>query len=543
MFPLENDIRNEIAILTEEYLAGTIDLGGATRLIEICEKYPEVTDGLLDALVVNEALNDLRKYNHTTKVAEQISFRKKMRVSWLRFLYQGHRLLNRVRPNPTVFRSICFIGIPLLVGVLVFWTWGEINRDSQQLPPVAQKTILLKTQGARWEIGDSKKLQGDLGSDWLRLLEGLALIDFSSGVQVVLDGLTEFRPISENRAVCTRGNLNVLVAKRGTGFRVDLPQISVIDLGTEFRVETSEKESRIYVLDGKVSLVDPGSSSDSPMEKCLLLTGEAARVDANGIITRFVAPTVNFKQSTAFLNENRCRLIAHRGASKLAPECTLPAFQKAIELNADGCSIPVFASKDKQPVVLAESQLKRTSGVTGLVENRDLTALKKLDVGKWKGAEFAGETIPTLEEVLDLFVDTECIPYIELMVEGLETQVIDLLRKKNLLERSVIVSRLSHPLRKIRSIEPRAVTCWRHAQKKTFRRNSAYFTRELRKIGTNRIVVELVSDEFLRELIETQKLDVGCWTVNDQASVGRLLRLGITNIATDNLSRMDDITP
>lgn len=543
MSPFEKNILEEIETLTEEYLVGTIEIDGANRLIEICKVYPEVVDRLLDDLLIHEVLDDLRKHGQSDKVHMQTSLKHRVRMSWLRFLYRGHRVLTRVRSSSRVFYSICFIGVLALVGMFAFLARNEMNRKNPHVPAIARKTILLKTQDARWEMADTDKLRGDLGSDWLRLLEGVALIDFSGGAQVVLDGLTEFRPVSENRAACMRGNLTVSVAKRGTGFRVDLPQISVIDLGTEFRIETNESESKVYVLDGKVSLVDPGSNTESPMEKCLLLTGEAARVDANGMITRVPVSEMNFERSAAFLDENRCRMIAHRGATELAPECTIPAFRKAIERNADGCSIPVFASKDKHPVVLAESQLRRTSGVTGLVEKYELAALKKLDVGKWKGPEFTGETIPTLEEVLDLFVDTECIPYIELMVEGLESRVVDLLRKKNLLERAVVVSQLSGPLRDIRRIEPRVVTCWRHAQKKTFRRNSAYFARELRKIGTNRLVVELVSDEFLRELIEEQKLDVGCWTVSDPSVTERLLRVGVTNIATDNLSRMSEITP
>ncbi|WP_051330968.1 glycerophosphodiester phosphodiesterase family protein [Aneurinibacillus terranovensis] len=97
--------------------------------------------------------------------------------------------------------------------------------------------------------------------------------------------------------------------------------------------------------------------------------------------------------------KNAC--IAHRGWSGRAPENTLAAIKKAIYHPAiDGIEIDVQMSLDGVPVVIHDYTLERTTTGTGYVGSYTLTELKKLDAGTWFSSSFAGETIPTLEEVL-----------------------------------------------------------------------------------------------------------------------------------------------
>lgn len=92
--------------------------------------------------------------------------------------------------------------------------------------------------------------------------------------------------------------------------------------------------------------------------------------------------------------------IAHRGASSLAPENTLASFKKAIELGFDYIELDVRLSKDKQLVVIHDSNVLRTTDGEGLIEDLTVKEIKKLDAGSWFSPAYAGERIPLLNEVL-----------------------------------------------------------------------------------------------------------------------------------------------
>ncbi|MFO7984000.1 MAG: glycerophosphodiester phosphodiesterase family protein [Desulfuromonadales bacterium] len=94
-------------------------------------------------------------------------------------------------------------------------------------------------------------------------------------------------------------------------------------------------------------------------------------------------------------------LWAHRGASAVAPENTIAAFAEAETAGADGIELDVHLSRDGVPVVIHDETLRRTTDGSGLVADFPVAELQRLDAGSWFAPEFAGEAIPTLEEVLD----------------------------------------------------------------------------------------------------------------------------------------------
>lgn len=93
-------------------------------------------------------------------------------------------------------------------------------------------------------------------------------------------------------------------------------------------------------------------------------------------------------------------LWAHRGASALAPENTMAAFTLAEAIGADGIELDVHLSRDGVPVVLHDETVDRTTDGRGRVASLSLDQLRQLDAGSWFDADFAGEKIPTLDEVL-----------------------------------------------------------------------------------------------------------------------------------------------
>jgi glycerophosphoryl diester phosphodiesterase len=98
-------------------------------------------------------------------------------------------------------------------------------------------------------------------------------------------------------------------------------------------------------------------------------------------------------------------VIAHRGASTEAPENTLLAFARALELGVDGIELDVQVTRDGVPVVFHDSNLIRLTGTRGRLANRTWSELQKLRVG--------GEPIPTLADALSL-TRKRCILQIEI---------------------------------------------------------------------------------------------------------------------------------
>ena len=93
---------------------------------------------------------------------------------------------------------------------------------------------------------------------------------------------------------------------------------------------------------------------------------------------------------------------AHRGASGYAPENTLPAFRRAVELNADGIETDIYLTADGHLAVCHDPDISRTSNGSGVITEMTMESLRRFDFGSWYSPEFAGTVIPSLPEVLEL---------------------------------------------------------------------------------------------------------------------------------------------
>lgn len=93
-------------------------------------------------------------------------------------------------------------------------------------------------------------------------------------------------------------------------------------------------------------------------------------------------------------------IIAHRGASFDAPENTLAAFRLAWQQGADGIEGDFRLTADGRIVCIHDKDTKRVSGSQLVVNASVFAQLRNLEVGTWKGDQWRGEAIPTLEDVL-----------------------------------------------------------------------------------------------------------------------------------------------
>lgn len=131
--------------------------------------------------------------------------------------------------------------------------------------------------------------------------------------------------------------------------------------------------------------------------------------------------------------------IAHRGFSAAAPENTLAAFRKALEMKADAIECDVHLSKDGHMMVIHDPTVDRTTNGTGEVGGMTLAELKALDAGSWFGPEFTGEKIPTLEEVLDL-VKGRTTLIVEIKKQGQEDAAVAAITERGMSESTLVAS-------------------------------------------------------------------------------------------------------
>ena len=100
------------------------------------------------------------------------------------------------------------------------------------------------------------------------------------------------------------------------------------------------------------------------------------------------------------MNLSAVEIIAHRGASADAPENTLSAMKLAWAQGADAVELDLWLSRDGRVIVFHDSDTRRFEKPARKITSLSLEEARQLDVGMWKGAQFKGETVPTLESIL-----------------------------------------------------------------------------------------------------------------------------------------------
>lgn len=156
-------------------------------------------------------------------------------------------------------------------------------------------------------------------------------------------------------------------------------------------------------------------------------------------------------------------IIAHRGASKQAPENTMPAFKKALELGAGGIELDVHFSSDGHLMVTHDEIVDRTSNGKGFVKDKTFKELKSMDFGSWFSPEFKNEKIPELEEVLELISGWDGLLNIEIkngpvFYPGIEQAVVQKIEKFKITDRIIISSFNHYSLAEVSRLNPEIKT-------------------------------------------------------------------------------------
>lgn len=141
-------------------------------------------------------------------------------------------------------------------------------------------------------------------------------------------------------------------------------------------------------------------------------------------------------------------IVAHRGLLRHAPENTLANFRACLELRL-GFEFDVKRTKDSHLVCIHDSTVDRTTDGTGNVSDLTLADIRKMDAGSWFDAGFAGERVPTVEEVLKLVAEYRrqyVLIAVDLKDENVAHDVVRLAEKYQVLNRLLFIGRtISEP--------------------------------------------------------------------------------------------------
>lgn len=164
---------------------------------------------------------------------------------------------------------------------------------------------------------------------------------------------------------------------------------------------------------------------------------------------RFIGLLLVLIYGAAHSEERSPLVVAHRGLLLHAPENTLANFRACLELRV-GFEFDVQKTSDGQLVCIHDATVDRTTSSQGQIAELTLDQIKRLDAGRWFDAKFAGEKVPTVEEVLMLIADQaghDILIAVDLKAEGVEEQVVRLAEQHQVLHRLVFIgSTISEPM-------------------------------------------------------------------------------------------------
>ncbi len=236
------------------------------------------------------------------------------------------------------------------------------------------------------------------------------------------------------------------------------------------------------------------------------------------------------------------RWIAHRGAGKLAPENTLAAFRVGAGHGYKMFECDAKLSADEVPFLLHDATLERTSTGSGDAGALSWQKLSKLDAGSWHSAAYAGEPLPSLENIAHFCLRNQCHLNVEIKPTpgtAYRTGAVvanELVRYWD--------AEAASPL--LTSFEVSALEGARSTQPQLPRglllhSISPGWLDAARKLDCIALVIK--HEQWNEDTVGAARragFRIVCYTVDDQSSVDRLLALGVDGIIT---GRVDLFAP
>lgn len=236
---------------------------------------------------------------------------------------------------------------------------------------------------------------------------------------------------------------------------------------------------------------------------------------------------------TSKMSSRPVQITGHRGASGLAPENTLAAFRKAIDLRLDAIEFDVQRSIDGYLVVFHDTELDRLTNGKGLLRERTLASLKALDVGSWFGKEFKDERIPTLHELFNLMRDNNLLLYLEMkdpaFFPNMEDEIAALIQEYGFVERCCVRSFDHDSLHRLHRVAPEIPISELWYTKFPDAEETTYPTLNM---------MYGLCDASHMAAAHARGQKVTCWTVNELDDAKNLIAMGVDGLTTDYPDRL-----
>jgi glycerophosphoryl diester phosphodiesterase len=265
-------------------------------------------------------------------------------------------------------------------------------------------------------------------------------------------------------------------------------------------------------------------------------------------------------------------VIAHRGASGLAPENTLAAFRLAVGLGADGVELDVQLSADGQPVVLHDAHLTRTTSGAGAVSSLTLAQLERLDAGSWfarrmlfnprlrkmaeraalaagsNGLDYWGEPVPSLENALAFLGQAGLYRiYIELKTklayrDRMLKAAISLIRQNGLQDRVTLLSFDHEIVRLAKQLAPEIRTAATFPVAGHAFTSARLIAAAARSTAADEAALHFgLATRRTVAALGDAGLTVSAWTANSKLVMKRLIACGVDAVMTNFPNRLIEV--
>ena len=279
-----------------------------------------------------------------------------------------------------------------------------------------------------------------------------------------------------------------------------------------------------------------------------LLTERQYRVVRNWILLTvviyFSAGLVVYAQDNKLL-EN-IPIVAHRGASKDAPENTIPAFKEAWLQGADAIEGDFHLTSDGEIVCVHDANIRHYTQQNLEVQNLTLAELKQFDFGRWHDKQFTGTKIPTFKEVIATIPKEKRI-FIEIKSDAqLVPKLLEQIRASSLeLQQIVIISFHKDVIKAVEEKLPQIKTYWltrfKISKNGVLEPSPASVMHTLKTLGTDGVSTHY--DGLTRDLVksfQTAGYEYHVWTVDEPPRAKALLEMGVQSLTTNVPRKMRD---
>ena len=234
----------------------------------------------------------------------------------------------------------------------------------------------------------------------------------------------------------------------------------------------------------------------------------------------------------------KCKVISHRGANKEAPQNTIPAFKRSLEIGCDGFETDIHLTSDGYPVICHNYTIDETSTGKGEVRAKTLEELRTYDFGSYFSDEYKGVSLPTLPELLDL---TKSMKLINIEIKppkkdcDLVKKVVEAIHEYGIIENSIVSCFDPECIRLVKEIDKNVKTGLLYEDDQ--------LGHEIMTFGVAKYCKQLNADAAHphrklithKEVIDLHNLGIAVnpWTVNKEEEIIRFTQWGCDALISD----------